>query len=42
MKVSIFRKKNGRVYGGDYLMNYGVPFCNNIEHQSVILIFTRK
>ena len=33
---------NGRIYGGDYLMNYGVPFCNNAENKSVVLIFTKK
>ena len=34
-------EENGRVYGGDYLMNYGIPFCNKVEQQSVILIFTK-
>lgn len=35
-------EENGRVYGGDYLMNYGIPFCNKIEHYSETLIFRKK
>ena len=32
---------NGKVYGGDYLMNKGYKLCNNVEYASKILVFTK-
>ena len=35
-------EENGEVYGGDYLMNCGILYINNYEHNSRRLIFKKQ
>lgn len=33
---------NGEVYGGDFLMNRGIAFINNVENKSIHLVFKKQ